>query len=326
MTRRLLLRRLFQRLTFAVVLVFLVSSGSLWLAHLAPGDATTDLRRPGVSEETVARERERLGLDQPFVVQYGQWVSQVARFDLGHSSRYGRPVSELLGERMRNTALLAVVALAIATPLGLFLGVAAGSRSRGLLRRLIGGISIVALSIPSLLASLLLALLAARTGWFPVGGISSVGSEGFGWAAQLGDLAWHLTLPALAVAIPLTATIERLQSQAMTETLELPYVRAAIARGLTWRRVVWRHALPVALRPVVGVYGIIIGTVFSGSFVVEVVSAWPGLGQLMYKALVSRDMYLIAGCGLAGSACLALGNLASDAALIAVDPRLWTES
>lgn len=325
MSWRTLLRQLTQRLTFAVVLVFLVSSGSLWLVHLAPGDAASDLRRPGVSEETVARERDRLGLDRPFIVQYGQWLSGAVRFDLGQSTRYGRPVSDLLGERMRNTAVLAIAALAIATLVGVWLGVTAGSRSTGPLKPLIGSLSIVALSIPSLLSSLLLALLAARTGWFPVGGISSVGSEGFDWAARLGDLAWHLTLPALAVAIPLTATIERLQSQSMAETLELPFVRAAVARGLTWHRVVWRHAFPVAIRPVVGVYGIVVGSVFSGSFVVEVVSAWPGLGQLMYEALVSRDPHLIAGCGLAGSACLALGNLASDAALMMIDPRLRTE-
>ena len=326
MARRALLRQLIHRLIFAVVLVFLVSSGSLGLAHLAPGDAASDLRRPGVSEETVACERERLGLGRPFVVQYAQWVSRLVRFDLGHSTRYGRPVSDLLGERMRNTAVLAGAALAVATLLGVWLGVTGGSRPASLLKPVIGGMSIVALSLPSLLSSLLLALLAARTGWFPVSGISSVGSEELGWMARMGDLTWHLTLPAVAVAIPLAATIERLQSQAMTETLELPFVRAAVARGLTWRRVVWRHAFPIALRPVVGVYGIIIGSVFSGSFVVEVVSAWPGLGQLMYEALVSRDLHLIAGCGMAGSACLALGNLASDAALMTVDPRLWTES
>ena len=218
--------------------------------------------------------------------------------------------------------MLASAALAVATLLGVWLGVTGGSRPASLLEPVIGGMSIVALSLPSLL----LALLAARTGWFPVSGISSVGSEELGWIARVSDLAWYLTLPALAVAIPLTATIERLQSQAMTETLELPFVRAAVARGLTWRRVVWRHAFPVALRPVLGVYGIIIGSVFSGSFVVEVVSAWPGLGQLMYEALVSRDPYLIAGCGMAGSACLAIGNLASDAALMTVDPRARTES
>ena len=133
MARRVLLRQLIQRLIFAGGLVFLVSSGSLWLAHLAPGDAASDLRRPGVSNETVARERERLGLDRPFIVQYGQWLSRLARFDLGHSTRYGRPVSDLLGERMRNTALLASVALAVATLLGVWLGVTGGSHPASLL-------------------------------------------------------------------------------------------------------------------------------------------------------------------------------------------------
>ena len=102
-------------------------------------------------------------------------------------------------------------------------------------------------------------------------------------------MAWHLVLPTVALAVPVAATIERLQSQALTETLREPYVRAAAARGIPHRRVVWHHAFPVAVRPVVGVYGVIIGSLLSGSFVVEIVSAWPGLGQLMYEALVSRD-------------------------------------
>ena len=102
------------------------------------------------------------------------------------------------------------------------------------------------------------------------------------------------------------------------------YVRAAVGRGIPWRRVVWGHALPVAIRPVLGVYGIILGSVFSGSFAVEIVTAWPGLGQLMYEALVSRDIYLVSGCAIAGSLFLALGNLVSDVALLVVDPRLRT--
>ena len=291
-----------------------------------PGDATSELRRPGVSESTIARERERLGLDRPFGVQYAEWIIGAVQFDLGRSTRYGRPVAELLGERVRNTALLAVAALVISTGLGVWLGVMAGRRAAGAVPLVIGGASIVAVSVPSLLASLLLALMAARTGWFPVGGMTSVGSEALGWTARLGDLAWHLTLPAIAVAIPLTGTIERLQSQAIAETLSAPYVRAAIARGVSRRRVVWGHALPVAIRPVLGVYGIIIGSVFSGSFIVEVVTAWPGLGQLMYEALVSRDTHLVAGCALAGALCLALGNMVADVALVAADPRVRTGS
>ena len=112
----------------------------------------------------------------------------------------------------------------------------------------------------------------------------------------------------------------------MTEALGLPHVRAAIARGIPKWRVVWGHALPVALRPVLGVYGIIVGSVFSGAFIVEIVSAWPGLGRLTYEALIARDLNLVAGCAVVGSTFLALGNLAADAALLACDPRLGTRS
>ena len=108
----------------------------------------------------------------------------------------------------------------------------------------------------------------------------------------------------------------------MTETLAEPYILCALCRGVSRRRLVWRHALRVAVRPVVAVYGIIVGSLLSGSFVVEIVSSWPGLGQLMYEALVSRDIYLVAGCAAAGSLFPAFGNLLSDLALAAADPRI----
>ena len=295
------------------------------MVYLAPGDATADLRRPGVSQETVARERARLGLDRPFAVQYANWVSHIARFDFGRSTRYGRPVLELLGERTQNTAVLAIASLGVATILGLALGVWAAS-GRPAIRAVVGGWSLLAISVPSLLGALLLVLIAARTGWFPVGGMSSAQAQALGWWPRTIDLAWHLVLPTAAIAIPLAATLQRLQFQSMTEALRLPHVRAAVARGVPWRRVVWGHALPVAIRPVVGVYGVIIGSVFSGSFIVEIVSAWPGLGQLTYEALVARDMNLVAGCAVAGSMFLAFGNLAADAALFACDPRLRNQS
>ena len=322
MASRSFLRFVTRRMVFACLLVVLVSSGSFWLVYLAPGDATLDLRRPGISQETVARERARLGLDRSFAAQYADWVSHVVRFDFGRSTRYGRPVVELLGERTRNTAVLALASLGVATILGLALGVWAAGRSRPAIKAIVGGGSLVAISVPSLLGSLLLVFLAARTGWFPVGGMSSVEVQELSLWHRMVDLAWHLVLPTAAIALPLAATLERLQFQAMTEALGLPHVRAAVARGVPWRRVVWGHALPVAIRPVVGVYGVIIGSVFSGSFIVEIICAWPGLGQLTYEALIARDTHLVAGCAVVGSTFLALGNLAADSALFACDPRL----
>ena len=114
-------------------------------------------------------------------------------------------------------------------------------------------------------------------------------------------MAWHLPLPALALALPIAATFERLQSQAMAEAMHQPFVAAALARGVPQRDVILRHAWPVSLRPICAVYGLAIGALLSGSFVVEYVTAWPGLGRLMYEALRARDIYLVAGCAATGA-------------------------
>jgi peptide/nickel transport system permease protein len=135
------------------------------------------------------------------------------------------------------------------------------------------------------------------------------------------DLLHHLVLPAAAIGLPLAAMLERLQSQAMSEVVGEPFVLATLARGVPRSRVVWRDALKAALRPIAAVYGLIVGTLLSGSFAVEVISAWPGLGTLMLGALRTRDVYLVAGCAGAGALFLAVGTLASDVALALVDPR-----
>ena len=235
-----------------------------------------------------------------------------ARLDFGRSIVFSRPVHELLAERALNTAVLAVAALVIATFVGIPLGVYTGSHRGGVLPALLRAASLVVLSVPPLLASLLLVWIAARTGWFPAGGMTSASAATASWSGWAADLAHHVPLPALALAMPLTATLERLQSQSIADAMHESFVSAARARGATWQRAVGRHAWPVSLGPVLGLYGVIIGSLFSGSFVVEVVTAWPGLGRLMYDALRGRDLYLVAGCAATGALFLALGTFASD--------------
>jgi peptide/nickel transport system permease protein len=227
-------------------------------------------------------------------------------------------VRDLIPERAANTALLSITALAFATLVGLPLGIITGSRPRGVLSNAIRSASLVLLSMPPLLTSLFLVFVAARTGWFPIAGMRSAGAPPEG---ALIDLLRHLVLPALALGAPLAAMLERLQSQAMSEVVGQPFVIATLARGVPRARVLWRDALKAALRPVAAVYGLIIGTLLSGSFAVEVISAWPGLGTLMLGALRTRDIYLVAGCSGAGALFLALGTLLSDVALTVVDPR-----
>ncbi|MGE0865710.1 MAG: ABC transporter permease [Vicinamibacterales bacterium] len=316
-------RYLLRRLGFALLLVLVASSASLLLTRLAPGDITS----AEALADPVARARLRaeLGLDRPIGEQYLSWLSGAVRLDFGRSLLYSRPVSALIGERALNTAVLAVVALVAATAVGLPFGVYSGSRSRGLGRSLVRGLSVVALSVPPLIGSLALVFLAARTGWLPVGGMTSAAGIDQTWLQWLADLARHVPIPALALALPLAATLERLQSQAIETATREPFVAASRARGLGHAQAIVRHAWPVSLRSVLGLYGVMIGSLFSGSFVVEVVTSWPGLGRLMYDALKARDLYLVAGCAASGAFFLAAGTWIADALLALADPRVRSQ-
>lgn len=308
-----------RRLAFAVFLVVAASSASLILAQLAPGDYASGTLGIAARPEAIARARERYGLNRSIGAQYGDWLAHAVRLDFGTSLLYDRPVAELIPERAANTAILAVTALALATCVGLPLGVVTGSRKGGLLTGAIRGASVVLLSMPPLLTSLFLVFVAARTGWLPIAGMHSAAvPPGGGFV----DLLRHLVVPAAAIGLPLAAMFERLQSQAMSETIAEPFVLATLARGVPRTRLVWRDALKAALRPVAAVYGLVVGTLLSGSFAVEVITAWPGLGRLMLDALSARDVYLVAGCAGMGSIFLACATLLSDLALAFVDPRV----
>jgi peptide/nickel transport system permease protein len=313
-----MLAYLARRVTFALFLVFAVSSASLVLARLAPGDYTNESLGVEAHRETVAEARARYGLDKSVGAQYGDWLARAARLDFGRSLLYDRPVSDLIPERAANTAALALTALVLATLIGLPLGVVTGSRRGSVLSTSVRAASLLLLSMPPLLTSLFLIFVAARTGWLPIAGMRSADAPGSGVTV---DLLRHLIVPAAALALPMAAMFERLQSQAMADAVSEPFIQAARARGVPWPRIVWRDGLKAAARPIAAVYGLVVGTLLSGSFVVEVITAWPGLGRLMLDALRARDVYLVAGCAGAGAIFLAAGTLVSDAALAWVDPR-----
>ena len=307
-----------RRLAFAVFLVIAVSSASLVLARLAPGDFVTESAGTEISRQTLEQQRARYGLNKSLGEQYRDWLAAAARLDFGYSMQYGRPVRDLVPERAANTAILALTALVFATLIGLPLGIISGSRKDGVVPGVIRAASVVLLSMPPLLTSLFLLFIAARTGWLPIAGMHSAIAPPGG---ALADLLRHLVVPAAAVGLPLAAMLERLQSQAMSEVINEPFVLATLSRGVPRSRIVWRGAFKAALRPVAAVYGLVIGTLLSGSFAVEVITTWPGLGSLMLQALRTRDIYLVAGCAGAGALFLACGTLISDLALAVVDPR-----
>jgi peptide/nickel transport system permease protein len=301
-----------RRALTAVVLVALVASASLILARLAPGDHLSEFE---LSPEQLAAERHRLGLDAPLYVQYARWLGGAIRLDLGASTRYpGRPVAALIAERVGNTLLLGATTLAFATVVGVPLGVVIGSRRSGAILLAARTANLVLLSLPPIVLALGLLLFASRTGWFPAGGLPQDGSAS--------AIARSLVLPVLALGLPIAATLERLQARSIRDALADRAILAARARGVPRRRLIWRHAFRLSLTPVLAIYGIIIAALISGSFIVEYLMTWPGLGRLMYDGLVARDANLVAGCAATGAAFLALGVFVSDVLLAAADPRL----
>jgi peptide/nickel transport system permease protein len=300
-------RFIVRRLLGSLVFVWLVAVSAFTLTRLAPGDASSELFLSGANATTIQQARERLGLNRSLAAAVGDWAAGMLRLDLGQSSRFGRPVSGLVLERAGRTAELAAVALLLATVIGLPLGLLTGARPRGPAALVITPISLLLLACPPMVGALALLLLAVSTGWLSV----APGA---------------LVVPALALGLPVAAMLERLQAQATSEALSAPDLLAAAARGLPRRRLLWIHVGRQSLRPVLGIYGLVIGSLFSGSLAVEVITSWPGLGRLMFDALVSRDLFLVAGCALVGAALIALGNLIADVLRAAADPRVRLEA
>lgn len=291
-----------RRLLAAAAFVLVVSTSALVLARLAPGDATTELTLSGASAASIAQTRARLGLDEPFYAHVGRWLAGLARFDLGTTSS-GQSVTTLVSARAGNTAELAFLALALATVAGLPLGLLTGARPRGWLSAIVTPVSTAFVACPPLVGALGLLLLAVSTGWL---------------STRPGDV----LVPALALALPIAAMLERVQSQATADALSAPDLVATAARGVPPGRLLWVHAARQSLRPVLGIYGVVIGSLLSGSLAVEVVTNWPGLGRLMYDALRGRDLFLVAGCALVGAVGLAVGNLVADVGRAVADPRV----
>ena len=315
-------RFLVARACFLVALVLAASSAMVAVTSLAPGDATTETRLEGASAEQIARERLRLGLDRPALGRVTGWIGHAVRLDFGTSFRYGQPVLSLVTMRAANSALLAGTALFVAIAIGLPFGLISGSGRFPRLAGVVGAISLVLFSLPPLLVALVLTVIAVRTGWAPAGGMQSAGADEWDAGSRVVDIAHHLIVPVLALGLPLAASLERIQQAAVADGTAARHVLAASARGVGLGRWLWRALWRPTASPVASVLGLAAGTLLSGSLAVELVSAWPGLGRLMFEALATRDIPLAAGCGAAAAVFLAVWTTLGDVLAWWLDPRL----
>jgi peptide/nickel transport system permease protein len=228
----------------------------------------------------------------------------------------------VLQEGLGNTLLLAGAAALVTWGLAVPLGVFAALRQHRWADRLLSFVAFVGLSVPEVLSGLLLLLLAARTGWFPVGGMTSVGHNDLDALGRVLDVGHHLVLPALVVGlVPLAGRMRQMRAS-LLDVLRLDYVVTARAKGLGEGAVVLRHALRNALNPIITLFGYTLGALVSGSFVAEIIFSWPGLGRIALDAFLTQDPYLVLGAVLMSSVVLVAGNLVADLLLAAADPRI----
>jgi peptide/nickel transport system permease protein len=315
-----------RRAVHGLLLLVGVSVLSFVLAELAPGDYFAEMRQdPRISQETVRVLRERYGLDRPAPERYLRWLASLARGELGYSFAYGQPVGPLLWPRVRNTLLLTVTATAMAWLLALPLGAWWATLRRGPMDVGLAGLSAMLLALPDLVLVLGLLLLAVRTGWFPAGGMVSLGHEQMPPGERVRDVFMHLVLPVTALVLGVLPVLVRYVRAGVAEALGAPFVRAARAHGIPERRILLWHALPAAANPLISLFGLSVAGLLSTSLLVEVVMSWPGLGPLLLEAILARDFYLVLGPVLASTLLLVGGNLLADALLLAADPRIRAE-
>ena len=317
-------RLLLRRLAAALLLLFLVLTVTFVLLHLAPGDPTSLLQDSRIPPTQRERLRHVYGLDRPFHEQYLTWLRAVAlEGDWGISLVQQRPVTTMIAEALPNTLLLASAALAIDYTLGFLLGVAAARRPGGLGDHLIRFFSLLLFSLPLFWLGLMSILLFSYV-WplLPASHLHSVGAEQMGPAARLLDLLRHLILPAAVLGVASAGGTARFVRNGLLEALGQDYVRTARAKGLSERRVVWVHGVRNALVPILQLFALSFPALLNGSLVTEVVFSWPGMGNLTFNAILTRDYPVILGATALSGAMVVLGNLLADLLHGVIDPRV----
>jgi len=318
-------RYLVRRLRHSVLLFVAISVLAFAISQLAPGTFLDEMRlNRQMSAQTIDSLRVQYGLDRPLPVRYLRWLASVATGEFGYSLAYNMPVSKLLWARMQNTLLLGTTAMLIGWALAVPLGIWAAFRPRSWVDRSSSAVSTLLLGTPELALAMLFMLGAAHFGILPTGGMTSSHSQQTRWLA-IADVVRHLVMPSVVLALASAPILLRHVRAAMLEAWNSPFVQAAKGHGVGNNRLLLRHALPVAANPLISLFGLSLAGLISGSFLIEVITGWPGLGPLFINAVFARDLHVVIAVVMVFSVLLVLANLAGDLLLYAADPRVRAE-
>ncbi|RKX40787.1 MAG: ABC transporter permease [Thermotogae bacterium] len=318
-----MLKYIARRLIVAIPELILISIMIFTIMYAAPGDFLDQYRiDPSVSPELLKALEREYGLDKSPVIQYLSWLKGLFKGSFGYSFTYRRPVSELIWERVAATLILSSISLAVSWILGILLGIFSALKKYSFADKLLTTIAFGFIAIPSFFLGLLLLYFAAKTGWFPVSGMKSVQYASFTTWQRFKDISWHLILPATALGLGSFAGLMRYMRGSLLDVLNEDYVVFARAKGMPERVVIYKHALRNAINPMITFLGYSISGLLGGALFIENVFGWPGMGRLIYQALLQQDMYLVMASGLISALMLVAGNLIADILLALVDPRV----
>lgn len=302
---------------------------SFFVIHLAPGKPTDlgSAMNPKVSYESRARMEKLYGLDKPVGEQYVNWVKRFVIFDFGRSYIDNRPVSERILERIPVTIAINISSMLLILGIGIPLGILSAVRRNSIADRFSTVFVFAGFSAPEFWVALLsMSLFCITLGWFPVSGIKSLDFEYMTLTGKAFDVAWHMVLPVCIAAFGSLAGISRYMRSSVIGIMDLDFIRAARAKGLTEGVVIFRHAVKNALLPVVTIIGLSVPGLIGGSVIFESIFAIPGMGRLFYDSVMARDYPTIMGVLSVGAVLTLFGNLLADLAYHAADPRIRVET
>lgn len=297
-----------RRILIAFVVLFGVSTFVFFMVHLIPGDPATVMLGVRATPTRVAALRESMGLDEPLVVQYGNFLLNVVQGDFGRSFRTNRPVVHEIQVRMWPTVQLALAGMGLALLIGIASGVLAASKRDTWVESAVMVLAMIGISIPNFVLGMLLMLFfSVHLRWLP--------TMGYGTP-------FHLVLPALSLGFLYSAIIARITRSSMVEILGMDYIRSARAKGLSEQTVMYKHALRNGLIPVVTIAGLYLGVLLGGAVVIETLFSWPGLGRLAVESIAARDYPMIQGIVLVLATGFVFVNLLVDISYGFLDPRI----
>ena len=313
---------IFKRFLNTIPVIIVVSLFSFFLIRLSPIDPLAQLKlNPAISQSTIEKETKRLGLDKPIIVQYGLWLKNFIKGDMGYCTDNTK-VSVKIKSRILNTLLLSFAVIFTSWIIAIPLGILGAVYYNSTFDKILTILSSVGMAIPSFFFAILMLLFAQKTGWFPLGGLTGIGFSEYTLPHKILDILWHLFLPTVVLTTISLPSLTRQMRANLLDILNSEYIKFAIAKGLSKRKVILKHALRNAINPIITLLGFEFAGLLSGAAITEYVFQYPGLGKLVLEAVMQSDINLVMASLMISAFMLIVGNLIADILLKLTDPRV----